>query len=266
MAQHGAHHPPTGPVSKRDEAAADWLPDDIVRRLRADFAGQTLAGLESLLAEYHGHERARVQRCIVYLAGGDERRLRDLIAAANIDYRDLIYGAEYGPDDSRLRDFTQPFDVEPGAAPVERVTWRELSFLPDAQAMAELAAAWSWRLPSPFEPVMASTLGDVFFQSGGDEVYRLDTGTAEIQQVAPSRPAFVELLKTDKVDDWFMPALVSRLIAAGKKLEPGQCYTYVTLPIFEQGRYEVANLNPVPAREHFGLTGELHRQLAGLAG
>jgi hypothetical protein len=42
---------------------------------------------------------------------------------------------------------------------------------------------------------------------------------------------------------------------------PGQCYTYVTLPIFEEGRYEVSNLNPVLAEEHFGLTGQLLSEL-----
>jgi hypothetical protein len=31
--------------------------------------------------------------------------------------------------------------------------------------------------------------------------------------------------------------------------------------IFREGKYEVDNLNPVPAREHYGLTGSMHKRL-----
>jgi hypothetical protein len=63
-------------------------------------------------------------------------------------------------------------------------------------------------------------------------------------------------------DEWFLPALIDKLQMAGKLREPGECYTYVTLPIFTEGKYEVDNLNPVPAAEHFELTGHIHRQIA----
>ena len=58
-----------------------------------------------------------------------------------------------------------------------------------------------------------------------------------------------------------MPALVERLHAAGKVPAPGACYTFVTLPIFAEGTYEVENLHPVPAKSHFGFTGHVHRQI-----
>ena len=144
-----------------------------------------------------------------------------------------------------------------------KATWKDLSFLPSAEALAALAEAWSWLLPDAYQPVMASALGDLFFQRDG-AVYWLNTGTAEIEQVAGSRAEFLELLKTDKATEWFMPPLVEQLIAAGKVLKPDHCYTYVTLPIFKEGKYEVTNLNPVPAREHFALTGDMHRQLKDL--
>jgi hypothetical protein len=35
----------------------------------------------------------------------------------------------------------------------------------------------------------------------------------------------------------------------------------VTLPVFAEGTYEVDNLNPVRAREHFALTGGIHKDL-----
>lgn len=108
---------------------------------------------------------------------------------------------------------------------------------------------------------MASTLGDVFFQQGGEAVFWLNTGTAEISQVAKARDEFLELLKTEKADEWFMPGLIEKLMAAGKILKPDYCYTYVTLPIFKEGKYEVTNLNPAPAKEHFSATGRLHQQI-----
>ncbi len=141
-----------------------------------------------------------------------------------------------------------------------KVTWNDLSFLPSDEALAELNRAWKWLLPKVFKPVMASTLGDIFFQQDGDAIFWLNTGTAEITQIAGSRAEFLELLKTEKADEWFMPELIQELKAAGKILKPDYCYTYVTLPIFKEGKYEVANLNPVPAKEHFGVTGTIHQQ------
>ncbi len=141
------------------------------------------------------------------------------------------------------------------------VTREDLSFLPSDEALAELYRAWAWFLPKIFRPIMASTLGDVFFQQDGDAVFRLNTGTAEITQVAGTRAEFLEILKTEKADEWFMPGLIQELKSAGKVLEPDYCYTYATLPVFKEGRYEVSNLNPVPAKEHFGATGAIHHQI-----
>ena len=61
-----------------------------------------------------------------------------------------------------------------------------------------------------------------------------------------------------------MPNLVEQLHAAGKIPTENQCYTYVTLPIFAEGKYDIENLNPVPASEHFAMTGQLLNHLQGL--
>jgi hypothetical protein len=145
-----------------------------------------------------------------------------------------------------------------------QATWSDLSFLPSAEALAALREAWDWFLPDAFEPVMASTLGDVFFQQRGPEIYWLNTGVAEITRVAGSREEFLELLKTEQAEEWFMPHLIEALKSAGKHLQSDECYTYVALPIFKEGKYAVGNLNPVPAAEHFHITGEIHRQLRNL--
>jgi hypothetical protein len=117
-----------------------------------------------------------------------------------------------------------------------KVTWKDLSFLPSDAALAALYDSWSWLLPSGIRPVIVSTLGDVFFQTEGPEVFLLNTGSGEVENVAASRDEFMGLLKTDKATDWFMPYLIEQLITAGKVLKPDQCYTYVTLPIFKEGK------------------------------
>lgn len=36
------------------------------------------------------------------------------------------------------------------------------------------------------------------------------------------------------------------------------------LNCFAEGKYEIGNLNPVPAEDHFAATGDTHRQIKGL--
>ena len=74
----------------------------------------------------------------------------------------------------------------------------------------------------------------------------------------------MELLGGEEHNNWFMPNLIGELKGAGKMLEPDHCYTFVRLPIFKEGLYEVSNLNPVPAKQHFAVTGSVHRQLKDL--
>jgi hypothetical protein len=135
---------------------------------------------------------------------------------------------------------------------------------PSVEAINELRAAWSWLLPDDYQPVLFSALGDLFYQTPSGEISWLNTGTAEVSKLADSQPEFQRLLGTNKADEWFLPPLIEKLISAGKTLSPGRCYTFVTLPIFREGTYAVENLNPVDAREHFGLTGHIHKEISNL--
>jgi hypothetical protein len=137
----------------------------------------------------------------------------------------------------------------------------DLTFTPEPDAVAVLRSAWSWLLREPFHPVLFSVMGDVFFRSTDDDIYWLNTGLGEVTRIADSEAHFRELLETDQAQEWLLPSLVKKLKDSGKGLSPGRCYTFVVLPIFAEGKYEVSNLNPVPAKEHFAYTGDLHRQL-----
>jgi type VI secretion system (T6SS) immunity protein Tdi1 len=147
---------------------------------------------------------------------------------------------------------------------MRNVPFSPLTFEPTAEAIEELSDAWAWLLKYPFRPVLFSILGDMFFTRDNGSVWWLNTGAGEVTRVAESVDDFQQKLGTELADEWFLPHLVEQLHAAGKIPEPGECYTYVTLPIFQEGKYVVDNLNPVPADEHFALTGEVHHQIAAL--
>ncbi len=152
-----------------------------------------------------------------------------------------------------------------GAVMSSKVTWKQLSFLPSDIALAEFRKCWSWRFSSDISIVMASTLGDLFCNDGTGAVFWLNTGTAEFDKVADSRDEFIERLRNDvDVENWFMPHLIRDLMDAGKLLKEDYCYSYVIFPVFKEGKYELDNINPVPAREHFGVSGDLHRQIKDL--
>lgn len=142
--------------------------------------------------------------------------------------------------------------------------WSSLTFTPDAEAVLALRESWAWLVQEPYRPVLFSVLGDAFLQVESGAILWLNTGAGELTEVAQSWERFVELLRTEQVEEWFMPGLVEQLHEAGKIPGAGQCYTYVTLPVFAEGKYEVANLNPVDAKYHFGLTGYVHQQIKSL--
>ena len=142
--------------------------------------------------------------------------------------------------------------------------WSSLTFSAPPEALQELGASWGWLLREPFTPVLFSSLGDVFIEPDSGGVWWLNTGTAKLTRVAESVENFKSLLNSELADEWLLPNLVGQLHAAGKVPGPGECYTFVTLPVFREGQYEVDNLNPVPAREHYGLTGLMHKRLRDL--
>jgi len=142
--------------------------------------------------------------------------------------------------------------------------WSSLTFEPSDEAVQQLRESWSWLLREPFVPVLFSVLGDVFFEPRSGGVWWLNAGTADVSRVAGSVEEFQGLLGTDLVEEWFMPSLVARLHAAGKRPSAGECFTYVTLPVFREGTYEVSNMNPVNAREHFALTGHILQEIREL--
>lgn len=123
---------------------------------------------------------------------------------------------------------------------------------------------WQWKIGATPKPLFASLFGDVFFKATTGEVFWLNTGTGSVEKIATDETALSQLLDSKQAELWLLPGLAERLIAAGKTLAPGECYTFIILPIFNEGKYEVENVAVVPALEHFKLTADIHRQIADL--
>jgi len=86
------------------------IPDDVRARLRRDYPGETnfeaMRLIEALRCD------ARVLRSIVYLAAGDFEQLERFARASEIDWRDVVFWAEYedymAEEPRRVRSMEEP--------------------------------------------------------------------------------------------------------------------------------------------------------------
>src|SRR5437016_7919414 len=77
----------------------------VVATIKSSFPESSRARVLELLGGYgiesYERERERVQLAILKLSGGSEEKLREFLAVAKRDYRDVLFRAEY-PEESRL--------------------------------------------------------------------------------------------------------------------------------------------------------------------
>ncbi|UCI33782.1 MULTISPECIES: T6SS immunity protein Tdi1 domain-containing protein [unclassified Mesorhizobium] len=141
--------------------------------------------------------------------------------------------------------------------------WRDVAFQFEPDVALATAKAWSWLLPEPWTPLVCSMVGGMFVMRPNNEVHWLDTGTGLVERVARSATDFEEIIRTapDLVDEWFLPPLVERLHAAGKKPKAGECYGFTILPVFAEGKFDVDNMFVTPVSEQFVGMANVHRQL-----
>ena len=146
------------------------------------------------------------------------------------------------------------------------ISWRDIAFQLEPAIAREAARAWSWLVPEPWEPIVCSTVAGIFLEQPNGEILWLDTGTGSVEKIAQNRPQFEEVLRSspDLVNEWFLPPLVERLHAAGKKPKEGECYGFTILPVFAEGKYDADNMFVVPVAEQFVGVADLHRQLSVL--
>jgi hypothetical protein len=99
--------------------AAKWggmrFAQDIEARLECEFAEPALSTARGVLARIPD-QSPRILRCVLHLAGGSLDRVFHFAEAARLDFRDVIYWAEYEEPDSpgasprHVRDFHSPFE------------------------------------------------------------------------------------------------------------------------------------------------------------
>jgi hypothetical protein len=79
--------------------------NEVVAVVQRNFPESAHARVLELLDNYgvesYERERERVQLAILKLSEGNEEKLREFVAVAKRDYRDVLFWAEY-PEESRL--------------------------------------------------------------------------------------------------------------------------------------------------------------------
>ncbi len=146
------------------------------------------------------------------------------------------------------------------------VTWTDIAFQLEVDVARDVAKAWAWLLPEPWTPLVCSMVGGIFLEQPDGKIQWLDTGTGLLEPAANDCAAFEEIMRSspDLVDEWFLPPLIERLHAAGKRAGAGQCYGFTILPAFAEGKYEVENMFVISVVEQFVGMADIHRQLSGL--
>ncbi|MEO6148595.1 MAG: T6SS immunity protein Tdi1 domain-containing protein [Mucilaginibacter sp.] len=125
---------------------------------------------------------------------------------------------------------------------------------------------WDWLLGNKLKILIITKMGDVFLSENDGGVYWLATDVGSLTKVAEGCEDFkLQLEKKENFDNWFLPELVDALENTGKKLNSGELYSFINLPILG-GEYEVENIEPCDISVHFTVTGQLQKQIKNLPG
>ncbi|HEY6110533.1 MAG TPA: T6SS immunity protein Tdi1 domain-containing protein [Gemmatimonadales bacterium] len=130
--------------------------------------------------------------------------------------------------------------------------------------IADPLKEWRWKVGPDARSLALSRSGDAFVLMPDGRVWWLDTGAGEFAEVAPTKEAFDQLLRDPKeARRLLLTPVVEEFIRLHGPFPPGRCLGYTQLPILG-GAYTVENRWSAPASEHFGVTGEIHRQIHDL--
>jgi hypothetical protein len=146
------------------------------------------------------------------------------------------------------------------------VGWDDIAFELPLELVADVRTAWSWIVPSLWEPVLCSKIGGIFLKDDEGQVIWLDTAVALADSVAGSVEEFHDICRQNSnvVHEWFGTGLVEQLHAAGKVAGPGECYGFTFLPIFAEGKYVPDNMFVAPISEVLIGTAHIQKQIAEL--
>ena len=127
-------------------------------------------------------------------------------------------------------------------------------------------AEWRWKIGGSPRVVLLSRSGDAFLIQPGGEIDWLDTGGGRLERIAQSRAEFDRVLKQPaEAARLLLSPVVEQSIQRDGPFPAGVCLGFTQLPIIG-GTYTLDNRWRVSAVEHFGVTGDLHRQMRDLPG
>ena len=124
---------------------------------------------------------------------------------------------------------------------------------------------WTWLLPGKeFTLWLMNRFGELFIVMDSGSVHLLHVCDGSVEKVAESRDDFCRLVDEDNnANDWFMIPFIDKLVAAGKLLKEGRCYSFVLPPVLG-GEYTVENTSDLNVEEHFSVYSSIHHQIKDL--
>jgi hypothetical protein len=144
------------------------------------------------------------------------------------------------------------------------ITLKQLIREIDTVDIADITSSWQWRISKMHAVVTISSLGDMFLLGKDNAVYWLQTDRGELVKIAESFEEYQKFLNdSDKIDNWFLPSFVEKLLEAGKTLKSNQVYSYKIPPVLG-GEYTVENIEPVSMSVHFSFSGQICEQVKDL--
>jgi hypothetical protein len=128
----------------------------------------------------------------------------------------------------------------------------------------DILSCWQWLVADMKAVVTVSCLGDIFLLGNDDAVYWLQTDSGTLTKTADTLDQFQQFLNDEaKVDNWFLPLLVEKLLTAGITLKENEVYSYIKIPVLG-GEYTVENIKPTSMSVHFAFSGQICEQLKDL--
>ncbi len=128
----------------------------------------------------------------------------------------------------------------------------------------DILSCWQWQVGNMNAIVTISCLGDIFLLGRDQAVYWLQTDSGELTRVAESFEQYQQLLgDAEKIDEWFLPLLVEKLLIAGKHQKENEVYSYKILPVLG-GEYSIGNIEPTDMSVHFAFSGQICEQIKDL--
>lgn len=128
----------------------------------------------------------------------------------------------------------------------------------------KLIENWTWLIGNDKQPIIVTSIGDMFLKDKKGQVYWLNVGEGYIDKVADSLSGFGEMLLDEElVDEWFLTQLEEEIKASRLELAHGNVFSYLKLPVLG-GHYVAENFKVTDITAHFQLAGEIHKKIADL--